>query len=103
MNCRIITSKAAKSDLLDIWLYIAAENPEAADRQISRIEIAVDRLREFPRLGPARHDVGPDVRALVVYNYLILYRVQEIKKQIELLRVLDGRRDLSTIFISGAP
>jgi toxin ParE1/3/4 len=28
----------AEGDLIDIWLYIAAENPGAADRLLDRIE-----------------------------------------------------------------
>jgi toxin ParE1/3/4 len=101
MSWHVIRSKAAKADLVDLWLYIASENPEAADRQISRIEETVDRLSDFPRLGPARDDVSKGVRGLVVNRHLVLYRVREAEKQIELLRVIDGRRDLSAIFIGG--
>lgn len=103
MTWRIVRSKAAKADLIDIWLYIAPDNLEAADRQISRIENTVDRLLDFPKLGSARHDIGSEVRGLVVNRYLVLYRFLEEAKQIELLRVIDGRRDLSAIFIGDKP
>lgn len=103
MNWRITKSNAAKADLIDIWLYIAAENPDAADRQINRIENAVGKLSSFPRLGRARHDVGAGIRGLIVNRYLVLYRIQESAKQVELLRVIDGRRDLAAVFSSGEP
>ncbi|MEQ1508873.1 MAG: type II toxin-antitoxin system RelE/ParE family toxin [Sphingopyxis sp.] len=101
MSWRIIKSKAAKADLVDIWLYSAPENLEAADRQISRIEKAVDRLSGYPRSGPARHDIGPDIRAIVINRYLVLYRILVNEKQVELLRVVDGRRDLALLFSGG--
>jgi|CXWL01.1.fsa_nt_gi toxin ParE1/3/4 len=101
MNWRIIKSNAAKVDLINIWLYIAPENHDAADRQINRIEEAVGRLSNFPRLGPARHDVGSEVRGLVVNRYLVIYRIRESAKQVELLRVIDGRRDLAAVFRGG--
>ena len=103
MSWAICWSRAAKGDLLDIWLYIAHENLAAADRQIDRIENAVNKLSDYPRLGPARHDVGPEVRGLIVNRYLVLYRILESAAQLELLRVIDGRRDLSAVFSGGEP
>jgi toxin ParE1/3/4 len=35
---KIIRSDAAEEDLLEIWLYIAADNPAAADRLLSKID-----------------------------------------------------------------
>jgi toxin ParE1/3/4 len=81
----------------------ADDNPSAADQQISPIENAVHRLADFPKLGPARSDVGTNVRAILQNRYLILYRLQPSTNNVELLRVIDGRRDLSAIFASGEP
>jgi toxin ParE1/3/4 len=103
MKWCIIRSNAAKADLIDIWVYIATENPAAADKQIDRIDAVVTKLLDFPRLGSARHDIGPELRGLVVNRYLVLYRVRDDDKVIELLRVVDGRRDLAALFTAGVP
>ncbi len=101
MSWTLRWSGAAKADLLEIWLYIAPENVNAADRQIAKIEQAVFRLGDFPRSAPARHDIGPEVRAITVGNYLVLYRVIDAERQVDLMRVIDGRRDLAALFAMG--
>jgi toxin ParE1/3/4 len=35
---RLLFTQSAHSDLLEAWLFIAEDNPEAADRVLSRIE-----------------------------------------------------------------
>jgi toxin ParE1/3/4 len=103
MSWRIVKSRVASADLLAIWLHIAPDNIEAADRQLDRIERAVSRLADYPHSGPARHDLGPEIRALLVTRHLVLYRVRANPKQVELLRIIDGRRDLASVFSSGEP
>jgi toxin ParE1/3/4 len=82
----------AEEDLLDIWLYIAADNPLAADRQIDRIEAACLRLASHPLSGPPREDIGAGIRHLLVGNYLILYRYAS--GSVKIARILHGRRRL---------
>jgi toxin ParE1/3/4 len=101
MSWSIRWSGSAKADLVDIWVYIANENEHAADRQISRIERSVDKLVDFPNLGPARDDIGSGIRAILQNRYLILYRTDEKASSIDLLRVIDGRRDLAALFLGG--
>lgn len=83
----------AEEDLLEIWLYIAADNPAAADHLIDRLEAACFRLASHPLSGPSREDVGAGVRHLVVGNYLILYRYAS--GSVEIVRILNGRRKLN--------
>jgi toxin ParE1/3/4 len=47
-------TRRARQDLLDIWLYIAPQNPVAADRVFDRIEESCQLLRDHPEIGPAR-------------------------------------------------
>lgn len=101
MSWTLRWTKAAKADLTDIWLYIATDNLPAADRQIDRIEHSVNRLADFPRSGPERNEIGKHVRGIVQNCYLILYQLEESENCVSLLRVVDGRRDLSAIFIGG--
>ncbi|MGC5839791.1 type II toxin-antitoxin system RelE/ParE family toxin [Mesorhizobium abyssinicae] len=46
--------------------------------------------------GPGRPDVGAETGALNVGNYLILYRLA--KERIEIVRIVHGARDVSTLF-----
>ena len=62
----------AYADLEDIWEYIAADSPDAADRVREEIYEAVRNLVRFPRLGHKRPDLtSRPVRFLTVRDYLI--------------------------------
>ncbi len=90
-----VRSARAEQDLLEIWLYIAAENPAAADRQLDRFEAAFTSLARNPELGPARPDLAPAMRYYVVGRYLILY--QQNGASVEIVRVVHGARYLSDL------
>ncbi len=85
-------SADAEEDLIAIWLHIAGDNPRAADRMLDRIDQRWNLLATQPYSGPARTDIAPGIRHLVIGPYLTLYRVHP--DHIEILRVLHGRRDL---------
>jgi toxin ParE1/3/4 len=89
-------TEQADEDLMDIWAYIAQDNPRAADRLSDEIESKFILLSEQPYLGPARPDIAPELRYFPVGNYLILYR--EIAEGIEVARVIHGARRLSNLF-----
>lgn len=48
---RLLRRPVALQDLSNIWLTIALDNPNAADRVASRIYDAEERLAAFPELG----------------------------------------------------
>src|SRR5215831_9219259 len=52
----------AEEDLIDLWLYIAQDNPGAADRLLEEIEDKCSLLADHPQLGPARPDIAVDCR-----------------------------------------
>jgi toxin ParE1/3/4 len=89
---RLFRTRRARQDLIEIWEHVAADNPAAADALLDRIDDACSRLIDHPRLGPARDDIRPGLRYLVVGDYLVLYRI--IDEGIEIVRVVHGRRDL---------
>ena len=57
-------SSRAETDLLEIWSYIAKDDPLAADRQLDRIDAACDMLAENPQGGPRREDLARGLRFL---------------------------------------
>lgn len=94
----IVTSLRAEEELREIWRYIAEDSPDAADRVLMRIDAKLKRLCEFPKLGTKRDDIRPGVRMLVEGSYLLLYEHDETARTVELVSVVDGRRDLSEWF-----
>jgi toxin ParE1/3/4 len=89
---RIVRTARADEDLIDIWAYIAAESPNAADRVLDAIEARWLQLARHPYSGMARDDIAPGIRHLVAGQYLTLYRMTG--KSIEIIRVLHGRHNI---------
>ena len=78
-----------------VWCHVAKDDRNAADRLLSRLFQASQRLGYFPELGPKRPSLGENMRALPVQRYLIIYTVEAYKVQIA--RVLHGMRDVDTL------
>jgi plasmid stabilization system protein ParE len=89
----------ATDDLLDIWAFIARDNPEAADRVEMAVFKACDLLAGSPLAGRVRIDLTPlALRVWVVHpysNYLIVY--DPGKKPLQIVRILHGARDLAAL------
>ncbi len=93
----LFVSRHAEEELRQIWCYIAADNPAAADRLL-RIDDKLQILRDFPGMGTLRDDIRPDFRMLIEGNYLLLYEHHTVNDSVELIAVIGGRRDLSELF-----
>ena len=88
-------SAKAEEDLIEVWLHIATDNPQAADHLLDQIDAKCHMLAEHPRLGQARSDIAQGLRYFPAGSYLLLYR--ERPDGIELVRVLHGSRYLTDI------
>lgn len=86
----------AESDLLEIWQYIAEDNPTKADQFLDEIEATLCKLLHSPLMGCDRSDLALALRSFVVKPYIVFYRPLE-KRGIEVVRVLHGARDIQTI------
>jgi toxin ParE1/3/4 len=93
----LFVSRRAERELREIWQYIAARNPTAADRPLLRIDRKLQRLRTLPEIGSLRSDIRQGLRMLVEGNYLLLYEYDPANNTVELVTVVDGRRDLSAL------
>lgn len=93
---RVVFTQAAREDLIDIWTHVATDDPVAADRVLDRFDEAASNLIQNPEMGPARDDIRPGLRYLVSGSYLLLYRI--LGDDIEIVRVVHGRRDLYGLF-----
>ena len=74
---RYRVSRPADRDLDQIWLHIAADDRDAADRVDEALHSAMKMLARFPGIGHRRAEVkDPRYRFWKVYSYLIAYRVE---------------------------
>jgi toxin ParE1/3/4 len=85
----------AEDDLVDLWLYVAQDDAQAADRLLEALDRRGILLAEQPHLGRARPDSAPDRHDFPVGNDLILYRL--LPDGIEVARVVHGARRLDSL------
>lgn len=90
---RVVLTDSANQDRLDIWLHVAADNLDAADRLLDEIDETLRLLAGAPGLGRARDDIAPGLRYFPVGNYLILYEV--LPDGIMVVRLVHGARHLA--------
>jgi toxin ParE1/3/4 len=90
-------SRAAREDLIEVWLSIGVYDAGAADRQLDRIEAGITALSDHPWIGPARDELMIGARALLRTPFLIFYRVDEEAHCVEVIRVIDARRNLTVL------
>jgi plasmid stabilization system protein ParE len=87
----------AKADIFQIWIYIAKDSEEAADRVERAIYAACAFVAEAPLRGHT--GLGLTTRSLRCWtltkypNYVIVYRPET--KPLEVVAVIHGKRDLS--------
>jgi len=86
--------RAAEEDFNDIILYIATDNPSAAETLVNQLEKNLSLLTRHPLLGSIPHEeelAAMGYRLLVVHNYLIFYTIEN--HIIMIHRILHGARD----------
>jgi len=83
--------KSALADLDEIWLYIARDSIEAAERLVERIERTARRLAFMPGIGRKRDELQPGLLSYPLGNYILFYR--RTKSGIDLLHVYHGSRN----------
>ena len=85
---------AAENDLINIWLYIARDNPEAADRVYQAAEDTFKSLASMPHIGTLYRSKRAQLKGVRFFSvskfqsYVIYYR--DLPKGIEIIRVLDA-------------
>ena len=88
---------AAKSDLINAWLQIAADSPERADRYISRLQEICELLAGQPKMGLDRPDIAAGVRSFPVDQYVIYYEQHD--ETIAVLRIWHAAQDPLSFFL----
>jgi toxin ParE1/3/4 len=63
----------AEQDLLNIWEYIAQDNPDAADRMLQRFEQRFKVLLKFPYTGESQERYRLNLRSVIEGRHIIFY------------------------------
>jgi toxin ParE1/3/4 len=92
---RIESTRTAIADFDAIYDYIAKENPRAATDVLRALDRSIQLLEGQPKLGRVYRSRRLRLRLLIHGNYLVFYR--ERPGVIEIIRVLDGRRNIPDI------
>lgn len=93
----------AINDIQEIYDYIALELKSTinAEHTISKIRNEIESLGSSPasfRLYPNEPWHSRGLRFMPVGNYIVFYIADEDKKEVNVLRVLYGRRDFTKIW-----
>ena len=103
MSYQVFLTRDAVRDLEEIDEYLAASDSEAkADYVLDKIEAVLQRLSESPERGNRPREllalgVG-DYRQVFFKPYRIIYTIRH--KDIYVLLIADGRRDMETLLQS---
>jgi toxin ParE1/3/4 len=98
----ILITPAAENDLVNIWLYIARDNQDAADRVYQAAEKTFESLLAAPRMGILYQTKRPQLEGMRFFpiskfqNYVIYYR--EHSQGIEIVRVLHAHMDKKNVW-----
>jgi toxin ParE1/3/4 len=96
---RLVFSPEAEANLDAIAAFIAERDGVARAMVIAeRIWKTMNNLAFMPGIGQKRSYLQPDQRAFPVSPWTIFYRNLPDGYGIEIVRVIDGRRDLPAIF-----
>ncbi|NER52188.1 MAG: type II toxin-antitoxin system RelE/ParE family toxin [Symploca sp. SIO1A3] len=93
---RYIISPAASQDLDEIFDYFVSRSVEAGERFVNGFEQKCKNLVNFPNMGRSYAEVEPSLRGIPLEGYIVLYRI--IENGVEIVRVVNGHRNLESLF-----
>ena len=95
---QFIISQSASRDLSSIVDYFVIENVEAGERLLQTFNQKCQQLVNFPNMGREYKNLRTGLRGLPLNGHIILY--QAINDDIEIVRVVNGRRNLKALFVN---
>ena len=93
----IFKTPAAEDDLINLWVYIARDNPAAADRVLRSAEKTFEAIADMPGIGTVYRSKRTKLHGLRFFplkkypNYVVYYR--KIENGIEIVRVLHAHME----------
>lgn len=103
MKYKIFIAEKAEEDLSEIFEYLAYKllAGENAVRQTERIEQAIMSLDEFPernRIYEKEPWKSRNLRIMPIDRYMVFYVVDNGKATVTILRVMYGKRDITSLW-----
>jgi toxin ParE1/3/4 len=93
MGYPVVFSPSARRDLRDIVRYISLDAPVRAEDFGRLLLDSVRNLGDFPEKGRVVPEFAdPALRELIVRNYRVVYRVNLVRQQIEIVRFWHATR-----------
>ena len=93
-----ILSAEAVYDLTDLEAFLTErEGAERALTVLARLHRAMTSLADYPGMGRVRRDLIGRPMCYPVQSWIIFYRPTVERTAIEIVRVIDGRRDIDTV------
>ena len=98
MAYNLVVTRTAEIELDDIVIYISdyLENRQAAIDFLNKIDICYDRLTDNPFMYNECEEIhlkNKGYRKVVINNYIMIYRVDKLSKNVYILHFFYGRRD----------
>jgi len=98
MGWQVIIAPSARADLESIVRFIARQNSDAAARIGYELIVRAEGLAAFPLMGRVVPEFRqPNLREIICRSYRIIYRVQDERQTIEIVRFWHGARGLPQI------
>jgi toxin ParE1/3/4 len=86
-------SPFAKEDKKNITTYLSKFYPETPNRFITSLEEHIENLKDNPFIYP-EYIENTEYRRMLVNNYIVFYKINDAKKQIDIYRILRATWDL---------
>ena len=98
---RLVISAKIKVDIAEIASQLEEKAGRAtAERYLLQFARATRRLMEMPRCGASRPVLGLLTRRIVIRPYLLIYDYDHVEDTVILLRILHGRRRVTSAMVA---
>jgi toxin ParE1/3/4 len=97
----VVWSPEAREDIDQIWSYYErVTGRNTAAKITDKIREVIATIEAHPFAGRSRDNLRPGFRSLAANPHVVFYRVADGIP--EIIRILDGRRDIDEIFSNGS-
>jgi toxin ParE1/3/4 len=90
---KVIIHESAEDDLDRIFEWIAKDNRSAAARMVAKIRDRINLLEVDSLAKMGRPGLVIGTRELIEYPYLIVYEVDNDRREVSVLTIVHGARD----------
>jgi toxin ParE1/3/4 len=98
---RVIIASPADADTAVILDDLAANaGVVTASRYAARFDRLLDRLADYPAIGPRRPALGQDIRIGIIAPYIVIYAYDAGADTVTVLRIVHGRREITAQILS---